>query len=162
MARKLPTGARSKLIKVLEAVVELGEDGKRTVTMATRRVRNTSLRLRYLGKTPGKGSATGRKVIARMKAEGKIVGEPPMLKWRDPVTGERDLIELSKCDMGHHPEDAVDWWNRKGYMYGAKSPEARAFMLDPDNYELQPSSWNRSQGAMSGKSYVAPGSAFLD
>ena len=40
-----------------------------------------------------------------------------------------------------------------GYKFGPKSPEARKFMLDPDNYELQPSSFNRSKGARMGETY---------
>ncbi|AVS66515.1 hypothetical protein C8245_13270 [Paracidovorax avenae] len=28
------------------------------------------------------------------------------------------------------------WWNQEGRQYGARSPEVRAFMKNPDNYVL--------------------------
>ena len=71
-----------------------------------------SKRLQYLGKTPGKKSATGKKVITRMEGEKKIreVGNKkevlgPDGKWHD----------VAKTDMGHK-EDAVSWWNKEGRM----------------------------------------------
>lgn len=127
--------------------------GKEAAEKALKEVKDTkvpkpkSKRTQYLGATPGKSSRTGREVIARMRNEGKIVGEPPKLRWTDPATGRTRLVDIKDCDMGHSPTNAVDWWNDTGYKYGPKSKEARDFMLDPAHYELQPSSWNRSEGA---------------
>ncbi len=161
MAKKIPAGAKSKIAKAVAEVIRL-PDGKYVTRKVMKLVDEAkSRRLRYLGKTPGKNSRTGREVIARMRKQGKIKGDPPRLVWKNPDTGKTEHFKLNQCDMGHHPEDAVSWWNRKGYMYGAKSAEARKWMLDPDNYELQPKGWNRSQGARLAEQYVDPGSAFL-
>jgi hypothetical protein len=58
-------------------------------------------------------------------------------------------------DMAHL-KDAVTWWNNVGYKFGSKSKEVREWMLNPDNYVLQPSSVNRSQGAMLNATYRTP------
>ncbi len=58
--------------------------------------------------------------------------------------------------MGHHPVNAVDHWNNVGIHHGARSPEVRQWMLDADNYELQPSSYHRSQGAGLGRTHDDP------
>ena len=55
-----------------------------------------------------------------------------------------------------HTTDAVTWWNQTGRFTGAKSPEVRSFMLDPDNYALEPGSLNRSSGAKLGTTYQPP------
>ncbi|MEO7589308.1 MAG: GH-E family nuclease [Arachnia sp.] len=120
-----------------------------------KRVKRVSKRRKFLGNTPGKNSRTGREVIERMRASGDVVTQrgQEMLKWTDPATGKTEFIPLSKCDMGHAPVDAVTYWNTTGMGHGAKSPEVRKWMLDSGNYELQPSSWNRSQGAKLGQTY---------
>jgi hypothetical protein len=127
----------------------------KSVPAVTKTVRAISKRLKYMGRTPGKTSRTGREVIQRMKDQGKIIKQDGVdkLKWVDPKTGQTHLVPLSKCDMGHHPVDAVTYWNDTGYQHGAKSPEVRQWMLDPNNYELQPSSYNRSLGALSTETY---------
>jgi hypothetical protein len=110
-------------------------------------------RQRYMGKTPGKGSKTGREVIERMKAEGRIVeAEDGTLHVRCPGG---DCVGLSDTDMSHL-EDAVKYWNREGYKHGPKSEPVRGFMRDPDNYELEPSSTNRSRGAQMPDRYREP------
>lgn len=123
-----------------------------------KRVRSVSKRRKYLGNTPGKSSRTGREVIARMRKEGKIVsfnGEDHLL-WTDPVTHQRQRVPLSECDMGHHPVNAVDYWNSEGIKHGPRSAKVREWMLDPNNYELQPSSYNRSEGAKLRRTYQDP------
>jgi hypothetical protein len=111
-----------------------------------------SKRLQYLGRTPGKNSSTGKSVIERMTKEKKIVelsGEKKVLgpdgNWHD----------IDKTDMGHL-DDAVSWWNREGRNYGAKSKEVRDWMKDAANYELEPSSINRSRGAKLTETYLPP------
>jgi hypothetical protein len=112
-----------------------------------------SKRTEYLGRTPGKASATGKEVVKRMGSEGKVqadsVGEKQVLgpdnKWHP----------IKKTDMGHR-HDAVKWWNAEGREHGAKSPEVRKWMLEPDNYELEPSSVNRSRGAKLKDRYLPP------
>lgn len=130
---------------------------KKSTDEIVQKVKRVSKRRKYLGSTPGKASRTGREVIARMKS-----AKPPqivtkngedVLLWTDPRTGVRTEVPLRECDMGHYPVDAVTYWNTTGYKHGPKSPEVRQWMLDPDNYMLQPSSYNRSEGAKLGKTY---------
>lgn len=116
-----------------------------------RKPRRVSKRDKYLGRTPGKSSRTGREVIERMHKEGKILGKPP----KEKVLHNGEAYPLADCDMGHK-RDAVDYWNKEGIHHGAKSPEVRKWMLDPDNYRLEPSSINRSRGARNGMSYDDP------
>ena len=111
-----------------------------------------SLREKYLGRTPGKKSRTGKEVQERMRAEGKlreVEGKTEFLasdgKWYD----------LSKADMSHNT-DAVTWWNQTGRQYGAKAPEVRDWMLDSKNYTLDHYSINRSLGAKLGETYSPP------
>lgn len=59
---------------------------------------------------------------------------------------------IAQADMAHKT-DAVAYWNKTGGFHGAKSKEVRAWMLDPDNYELQFNSHNRSLGAKLGIKY---------
>ena len=115
--------------------------------------RATPKRLQYMGRTPGKGSRTGREVIEAMKQAGRIIqAEDGSLHLVDQ--GGK-TVPLTTTDMGHL-EDAVKWWNREGYQYGPKSDPVRKWMLDPKNYELQPSSVNRSKGAQLPDRYRAP------
>ena len=119
-----------------------------------------SLRLKYMGATPDKFSRTGAVVVERMRSEGQIVGEGPLLRGNPNglklVGDDGTLINIdSKVDMAHRT-DAVKWWNDVGRSFGPKSPEVRKFMLDPENYTLQPSSINRSAGARLGETYQPP------
>ena len=117
----------------------------------------------YSGSTPGKKSRTGREVIDRMKTQGKVRRNP--LTGKDEVFGKirtpdgtvRDgWFNMSKADMGHSPIDAVDYWNSTGINYGPKSPEVRNWMLNPNNYELQHFSYNRSMGGSTNSTYNIP------
>lgn len=110
-----------------------------------------NLREIMLGRTPGKASLTGRKVIERMESEGRIM--------RDAKTGEvthfksakdDQWYKIEKADMAHK-EDAVTWWNNNKDNYQARSKEVRDFMKDPDNYYLELDKYNRSDGAILGK-----------
>ena len=47
--------------------------------------------------------------------------------------------------------------NREGYLHGPKSKPVRQFMLDPQNYELEYRSTNRSRGARTPERYRDPG-----
>ncbi len=130
------------------------------------RPKKTSKRLQYLGGTPGKGSATGQKVLNRMRREpvpGKpgrkkieVMGTPkrdhvhtkgpnanPPPKWKE------DYFPIDDMDMGHK-HDAVKYWNETGRKLGPKHPEVRKWMLDPDKYELEHKSFNRSKGSIAG------------
>jgi Pretoxin HINT domain/HNH/ENDO VII superfamily nuclease with conserved GHE residues len=120
--------------------------------------KEVSLRETYMGRTPGKSSKTDRAVQERMRANGDLrtrngVAE---IRYTDPVDGKVKWQKLDKTVDMAHTQDAVAWWNETGRHYGPKSPEVRAFMLNPDNYTLQPARINRSQGASLGVNYMPP------
>jgi hypothetical protein len=119
----------------------------------------TSLRQQYMGRTPDKFSRTGRAVVERMRGQGLISGDGPLLRGNPnglmlSTDSGWQTID-STVDMAH-TTDAVSWWNNTGRFFGPKAPEVRQFMLNPDNYVLQPSSINRSLGAQLGESYQPP------
>lgn len=115
-----------------------------------------SLRDRYLGRTPGKSSRTGGEVIERMRTEGKI--DTDLAGNTRFKASDGNWYPLDEADMAHKV-DAVKWWNDGGRLFGAKSAEARAMMLNPDNYVLDHYSLNRSAGAILGRTtqYLPPG-----
>ena len=122
--------------------------------------RAVRLREQYMGRTPSKYSRTGQDVVERMRGEGAIDGEGPLtrgnpngLQLRTP-DGTLHRIDET-IDMAHRT-DAVTWWNQQGRFFGPRAPEVREFMRDPNNYELQPRSVNRSAGARLGEGYLAP------
>jgi hypothetical protein len=115
-----------------------------------------SKRKTYLGATPSKNSRTGLEVQERMRREGKlktIDGE--LMVYFDAPGEKRKWWSLSDCDMAHR-RDAVKYWNKSGFKHGAKSEQIRLWMLDPNNYELQPYWHNRSEGAKLGIGYRDP------
>lgn len=118
-----------------------------------------SARLRYMGGTPDRFSRTGAEVVERMRGDGLIVGDGPLLRGNPndlQLVTDNGLVRIdSTIDMAHQT-DAVSWWNSTGRFYGAKAPEVRQFMLDSDNYILQPRSINRSEGALLRPTYLPP------
>lgn len=106
----------------------------------------------YLGRTPGKKSRTGREVIERMRAEGKIIGTGKKMKFQ---SSDGNWYPIADADMAHR-RDAVAYWNKSGYKHGKKSEQVRKWMLDSDNYELEHYSSNRSKGASLGQTYRDP------
>lgn len=111
-------------------------------------------RLEYLGATPNKKSKTGLEVIERMKKEGSIrTNEDGITQFKSKQNGE--WYPLEDADMSHIT-DAVTWWNDVGRKYGAKSKEVRDWMLDSSNYYLEHYSFNRSDGAKLGVTYLPP------
>ena len=120
----------------------------------TTTIKKISNRLKYLGRTPGKASKTGKKVFERM-----LKGKPPTARIRKGVKEFKDSSgkwrDIKDADMGHI-EDAVSWWNKTGRQYGAKSKEVRDWMKNSDNYVLEYFKTNRSNGAKLGKTYLPP------
>jgi RHS repeat-associated protein len=115
--------------------------------------RKKSLRLKYLGRTPGKKSKTGKEVINRMKAEGKIRSS---FKGPEFQASDGEWYPLSEADMAHEPMDAVKYWNTTGRKHGPKSKQVRKWMLDSKNYTLDHYSLNRSAGAKLKERYEPP------
>ncbi|MDO5679528.1 MAG: RHS repeat-associated core domain-containing protein [Pelistega sp.] len=101
-------------------------------------------RSRTVGRTPGKNSRTGKDVIARMRAEGKIIGNGKQMRFYS--TRDNKWHRMEYADMSHKTA-AVHYWNSRGKYFGAKSKEVRSWMKDPDNYYLEHRSYNRSDGA---------------
>ena len=138
----------AEAVTVSERVTTAGKTIKEFSTTAWDgvKIKARSMRDLFLGRTPGKGSRTGREVIERMEKDGKII--------RDPVTGEPTHFMDSKGnwrpmadgDMAHNV-DAVKWWNETGREYGARAPEVRDWMLDSKNYTVDYYGYNRSAGA---------------
>lgn len=87
-----------------------------------------------------------------MRLSGDLVGEGAD---RMILGSDGNWYPIAQTDMGH-VQAAVDFWNNEGRFYGPRSPEVRDFMTDPNNYWLEPSSINRSNGASMGRSYLPP------
>ena len=149
----LEAGAKRTTAEMLEQLAK--HEGGDIAKVVTRKISN---RLRYLGRTPGKSSRTGREVFERMRNEipptarigrggKKEFWDPDNSLWRD----------VREADMGHI-EDAVTWWNREGRIYGPKSKEVRDWMLDSDNYRYEYYRTNRSRGSILGQTteYLPP------
>ncbi len=147
----------AEAVTVSERVTSAGKTIKEFSTTAWDgvKIKARSMRDLFLGRTPGKGSRTGREVIERMEKDGKII--------RDPVTGEPTHFMDSKGnwrpmadgDMAHNV-DAVKWWNETGREYGARAPEVRDWMLDSKNYTVDYYGYNRSAGAGLPDVYLPP------
>ncbi|MDO5612453.1 MAG: DUF4150 domain-containing protein [Paracoccus sp. (in: a-proteobacteria)] len=128
---------------------EDGRDGARS----TRRI---SLREQYLGRTPGKNSRTGREVRERMRQEGTLRTDR---HGRDEFLGEDNRwypVDSPQTHMGHHPVDAVDYWNETGRFHGAKSREVRDWMLDSSNYRFEYGPLNSARGGSTSARYLPP------
>jgi Pretoxin HINT domain/Domain of unknown function (DUF4280)/HNH/ENDO VII superfamily nuclease with conserved GHE residues len=128
-----------------EVVKKIGKATKKKV----------SKRLKYLGKTPGKSSKTGREVFERMRKNKTARIRLGKKEFLDKSVSPPKWRSIKEADMGHI-EDAVTWWNKEGRKYGAKSPEVRKWMLDSKNYELQYYKANRSKGAQLAEEYLTP------
>ena len=112
-----------------------------------------SCRRKYMGNTPSKNSRTGREVIERMRAEGKIRTVGKRTEFYSNKT--KQWHDLSQADMAHKTA-AVSWWNSTGRQYGARAPEIRKWMKNSRNYELEHFSINRSEGAKIRETYLLP------
>lgn len=112
-----------------------------------------NLRNRYLGRTPGKGSRTGRQVIERMRQDGTVRGRGDQTMFQSRTDGK--WHNLRDADMAHKT-DAVTYWNETGRFSGARSTTVREWMRDPNNYELEHYFYNRSAGARLGQTYQPP------
>jgi hypothetical protein len=154
-ARELTEEAAEKVTRELleKTTKEMAEDGvqKSLPKVVTNK---KSLREQFLGRTPGKKSKTGREVIDRMDAEGKIIrdaeGNAVQFKASDGEWYDIDLADMA------HKQDAVNYWNTEGINHGAKSQEVREWMLNSEHYELDHRSINRSLGGKSKERYIIP------
>lgn len=120
-------------------------------------VKKVSNRLKYMGRTPGKNSKTGKAVFKRMRNE-----KPPMARIKNgkkQFKSKKDgkWYDIDKADMSHK-RDAVDWWNnvanKRGYK--PKGEEVREWMKKPNNYYLEHRTYNRSAGGKIKQTYNKP------
>jgi RHS repeat-associated protein len=116
-------------------------------------VLNMSKRRDYMGSTPGKYSLVGEQVMTRMAENGTLRVKNGNL---EVLNSENKWVGIETTDMSHIL-DAVKAWNDYLYKTGPKSTLVRQFMTDPNNYELDSSSINRSSGASLGETYRNPG-----
>ena len=113
-----------------------------------------------LGRTPGKHSATGKQVQALFKQNKMLQQVGKKIQVKVQVTKGGPLVWKPfdrNIHMGHI-KDAVVEWNKRLWKYGAKSKQARAFMLDASNYRFEWGSLNMSNGSKLGKqvTYTRP------
>ena len=123
------------------------------IKCATQLVKEISKRLKYLGRTPGKSSKTGKEVFDRMMQEGTARIKRGKKEFWDP--DNKVWRNIKEADMGHI-DDAVTYWNTTGRKFGAKSKEVRDWMLDSKNYRYEYYRTNRSRGAQLGENYLPP------
>jgi RHS repeat-associated protein len=116
----------------------------------------------YVGENPNWGGPTNRNILMRMLFEEKSIRlnadlEPEVMSV-DPNTGQVTWTRLSSatCDQAHVPVDAVRYWNSTGRWLGARAPEIRNWMLNPENYTIQPRGMNRSAGGSLPDEYKPP------
>ena len=130
--------------------VETGEQGARS----TRRV---SLRRQYLGNTPSKTHRTGNEVRERMREEGLVrTNRRGQDEFFDQENNVWRPVDSPQTHMGHHPVDAVDYWNTTGRFHGARSQEVRDWMLNSDNYRFEWGPSNSSRGGQTPSRYLPP------
>lgn len=136
---------------------EIDEVAEATAEQTGRVTRRVSKRLQYLGSTPDKYRTTGKAVRDRMRSEGTLrydadLGEDVFLA----ENGQWYPVNRSNVHMGHHPVDAVDWWNSTGRYFGAKSPEVRAWMRNSENYRFEYGPLNSGRGGATTSRYLDP------
>jgi hypothetical protein len=111
----------------------------------------------YMGPNPRMDETIGKAVEARMRTEGKIIGDQVRYArdaWGNPLPkGQAELYPISACAMGHII-DAVTWWNTNGRFTGPQSNEVQKFMTDPGNYEIEPSGPNSRRGSRLEQEYL--------
>jgi hypothetical protein len=113
----------------------------------------------FVGANPPRTGPVGDAIRARYERQGlyQVFNRPPpspQVRYRPVPSGE--WVNISDCDLSHDPIDAVTFWNTEGYKFGPRSPQVRAFMMNPDNYIFEPSSINRARGSRGGETYRDP------
>ncbi len=128
----------------------------------------------YMGSTLKMNSPGGREVLDRMLRDGLIdlsgisdqnlrlkIEEQGFKDGKIKITkGLKDEIQFVSRDDGQlhylsegnmaHLRNAVDAWNEEYYKFGKKSEQAKEFMKDPNNYEIETEQANKRDGARLG------------
>lgn len=96
------------------------------------------------------------KVRQRMRDEGALRTNR---RGRDEFLAEDGnsyLVDSPTTHMGHHPVNAVDYWNNVGLNHGAKSPEVREWMLNSKNYRFEHDPLISARGGATQSRYKFP------
>ena len=100
---------------------------------------------------------TGDEVRERMRKDGELrkddLGNDEFLA----EDGNWYKVDTKSTHMGHHPVDAVDYWNDTGIKHGPKSEEVRKWMLDSKNYRFEHGPLNSSRGGATKSRYNVEG-----
>jgi len=164
---------------VLEGICKFPVD---TITLAIRNAfQPLAARESCVGSTPRRESTVGLTVRARMATEANPDDATKKMAYQDnqgqwwiysirpagagPTIPPTGYYEWERCDMGHHPQDAVAWWNRTGKWLsrlpnGNPGQAIREWMTDPNHYQLQLDSHNSSAAGITrtqGYFWVPPG-----
>ncbi len=148
---------------------ELTQKAATKLDSVPKKLRTKRARRKYLGANPSRSTAQGKKIeqdiLKRMESEGKArrvkklngkevweVKNPAYDPTSTDSKFKTEWVNSKKCDFGHHPVDAVDFWNNEGRFYGARSQHVRDWMNNPDNYEMQPKWYNQAEGRDLGNS----------
>jgi hypothetical protein len=104
----------------------------------------------YLGDNPRLDTPEGRdlflKVAKKMQRQNKLrfAGAGEDIHSVVILHGGGEY-RLDECHLSHIV-DAQAWWNSNGRLTAPQSKVVRAFMDDPDNYELEPAGPNLARG----------------
>ncbi len=154
----LSAGARTTAREVVEAgarqVDEVATEAAEQTARVTRPLTN---RVRYLGYTPRKGSRVGQEVRERMRREGNLRYDPEL--GEDVFRADDGIwrpVDRPNVHMGHHPVDAVDYWNDTGRHLGPRHPTNDAWMRNSDNYRFEYGPENSARGGATPSRYLPP------
>ncbi len=120
---------------------------------------NKANRGNTVGGTPSKDSRVGREVFDRQVKEGtaRINKDTGIKEFLDPTDIKKGITDnwlpVDETTQMGHIHGAAEWWADGGYKFGAKSPEAKAFMKNPSNYRLEYGPSNASNGRIDKKIY---------
>ena len=155
----LAAGTRVATREVVEAGARQVDEVAVEATEQTARVspRPLSNRMRYLGSTPRKGSGVGNSVRERMRREGNLRYDPEL--GEDVFRADDGIwrpVDRPNVHMGHHPVDAVDYWNDTGRHLGPRHPTNDAWMRNSNNYRFEYGPENSARGGATPSRYLPP------
>ncbi|MFL6201629.1 MAG: toxin TcdB middle/N-terminal domain-containing protein [Thermoanaerobaculia bacterium] len=126
-----------------------------------------SKRSQFVGSTPSKNSGVGKTVRQRMAKQGKLKGfgkKGETVHVYDSKVKKRVWKKVDRSIHMGHLVDAARGWNAIGRFFGARHKVIRAFMNDPENYELEDGHTNMQKGAKMGATirYLDPSPTLFD
>jgi hypothetical protein len=136
---KVPQGGAAGNGAINKAL--LGKDFEVTVLEA----RDT-----YVGDNPSLDTPEGRELFLKVAKKMQKQNKLRFAGGREDIHSVVILYgggeyRLDECHLSHIV-DAQAWWNANGRLTAPQSDVVRAFMDDPDNYELEPAGPNLARG----------------